>query len=102
MEITGKGPGASIEAYMSSIKGKGPAAPAQKTASVPALQEDKVILSPEAKEILDAKRQIEDVPDIRTEKVDALRQQVESGTYEVQGDRVAVKMIGESLINQLL
>ena len=102
MEITGKGPGVGIEAYVTSIKGKGPVAPVGGAAADSPVQQDKVVLSPQAKEIQDAKRKLDEMPDIRTEKVEALQQQIESGTYEVQGDRVAVRMISEALIDQLL
>jgi negative regulator of flagellin synthesis FlgM len=102
MEISGKGPGVGIEAYVTNVKDKGPVAPVEGAAPTSPVQEDKVELSPEAREIQEAKRQLDEIPDIETEKVEALQQQIESGTYEVQGDRVAVNMLSESLIDQLL
>jgi len=103
MEITGKGPGISLEAYVTQIKdNKAAAAVGEASAAAPAAQQDKVVLSPEAREVQEAKRQLEAVPDIRTEKVAELRQRIESGTYQVEGDRVAVRMISESLVNTLL
>ena len=102
MEISGKGPGVSIEAYINNIRDQKPVEPVEAVAPQRPVLEDKVILSPEAREIQDAKRQLENIPDIRSEKVGEIQRQLESGTYEVKGDQVAVKMITESLINQLL
>ncbi len=59
--------------------------------------EDKVDLSAESKEM----KKIHDVlavtPDVRTERVEALKKSVESGQYDVKSDALATKMIKDFL-----
>ncbi len=55
--------------------------------------EDKVDLSPESKEMKRMHDILAATPDIRSERVDALKNLVESGQYEIKSDEVASKMI---------
>ena len=60
---------------------------------------DRVEISSEArqKEIRETKRLLEKVPDVREEKVAALKTAIEDKTYEVKGKEIARKMIKESI-----
>lgn len=58
---------------------------------------DKVNLSGKAKEIAKLKEFINQLPDIRTERVEALRKAIETGTYRVDSFKVAEKMLSEEL-----
>jgi negative regulator of flagellin synthesis FlgM len=60
-----------------------------------------VNLSTTAKDVQNLKNAISKLPDVREEKVQALRDQIEKGTYRVDADKVADKMVGESLIDLL-
>jgi negative regulator of flagellin synthesis FlgM len=102
MEITGKGPGVHIEAYISNVKDKGSLPALEPVSATPSIQPDRVELSPQAKEIQEAKRLLEEMPEIRAEKVSQLQAAVKNGTYEVKGDQVAIKMIRQSLIDTLM
>lgn len=64
--------------------------------------EDKVVISDAARAIQEASGKIGDQEGIRAEKVEALKGQVASGTYQVDPQKVAEKMIRESLLNELL
>ncbi len=66
------------------------------------MEEDKVILSLEAKKIQEAKKLMDSIPDIREEKVAKIKAQIENGTYQVEDKKLASKMIKESLLNELL
>ena len=66
------------------------------TASVP---EEKVSLSEQARDVQNIKKAINELPDVRQEKVDALKEKINQGTYDVNGEKVAQKMIGESLLD---
>ncbi len=66
------------------------------------IDEDKVILSPGAREVREALLRVADEPDIRSEKVSALRDQIENGVYHFDGRKIALKMISEHLIDQVL
>jgi negative regulator of flagellin synthesis FlgM len=70
-----------------------------KQAGVNTVQEEKVSLSTKGMDIQQARKAINDLPDVRTEKVEDLRNQIEQGTYHVNGEDIAEKMIGESLID---
>ena len=62
---------------------------------------DTVELSDLGKKVQEAHRQLESIPDIREDKVAQLKEQIENGTYEVDADKLADKMIKESLLNDL-
>lgn len=42
---------------------------------------------------------IKKLPDVRQDKIDQLRNQIESGTYNVSGRKVAEKIVGAALDN---
>jgi negative regulator of flagellin synthesis FlgM len=70
--------------------------PAGDAASVP---EEKVSLSAQARDVQTIKKAINELPDVRKEKVDALKKQIREGSYDVNGEKIAQKMIGESLLD---
>lgn len=43
--------------------------------------------------------QVKNLPDVRQERVDQLRNQIENGTYNVSGKKVAEKIVGTALDN---
>jgi negative regulator of flagellin synthesis FlgM len=60
---------------------------------------EKVDLSAKAKDILRIKQIMDQTPDVREAKVQELKRQIDSGTYTVDTDKVADKMVGEALID---
>ena len=67
-----------------------------------AAKTDTVVISDAAKRIQEAKTQLDNIPDVRAEKVAKLKEQVESGTYKVDAEKTADKLIKEHLIYDLL
>lgn len=63
---------------------------------------DKVILSPQAREIQDLKNYMKKIPDVREQKVAALKKQIDTGKYKIDSQAIALKMIQDSLILLLL
>ena len=61
--------------------------------------EEKVDLSTKAKEIQQAKVEVAKLPDVREEKVQEIKSQVDKGTYNVSGEKIADKMVNESIID---
>ncbi|MCK7510317.1 MAG: flagellar biosynthesis anti-sigma factor FlgM [Desulfobacterales bacterium] len=61
-----------------------------------------MVISDTAKRIQDARFQLESIPDTRPEKVAEIKRRIEDGTYEINPDKIADKMIRESLLNDLL
>ena len=64
--------------------------------------EDRVLLSPMAKEIQMAKSQLQEIPDVRVEKVAEIKNQIAQGSYQVSSERIAHRLMSESLLNELL
>jgi negative regulator of flagellin synthesis FlgM len=64
--------------------------------------EDRVLLSPAAKEIQMAKNQLQNIPDVRFEKVAEIKNQLAQGSYSVPSETIAHRLMGESLMNELL
>ncbi|HKZ16782.1 MAG TPA: flagellar biosynthesis anti-sigma factor FlgM [Geobacteraceae bacterium] len=56
-------------------------------------QQDRVELSTRKTEIEKLKNTVEAMPDVRTEKVEALKQQLADGSYRVESIKVAQKML---------
>ncbi|SMC19418.1 anti-sigma-28 factor, FlgM family [Desulfacinum hydrothermale DSM 13146] len=57
--------------------------------------QDRVELSKEALEMAKTKKVMMEREEIRTERVDQLRQMLQNGSYTVQADKVAAKMLDE-------
>jgi negative regulator of flagellin synthesis FlgM len=54
---------------------------------------DEAVLSQRAQEVLAARKALAAIPDVRAEKVAELRQKISSGTYEVDAEAVARKIL---------
>ncbi len=102
MEITAKNAPIKLEAYIKNLSDKGKTGPSSKQSSGEILREDEVVLSPKAREIQAAKKSLNSLPDIREEKVAHLKNQIENGTYQIKGEKIAVKMLKESLLNETI
>jgi negative regulator of flagellin synthesis FlgM len=74
---------------------------AEKDPRPQAITSDTVVISETAKRIQAAQSQLEAIPDVRSDKVAEIRRRIEDGTYEIQPDKIAEKMIRESLLNDL-
>ena len=64
-------------------------------------QEERVTLSDQARDIQQARQALSELPEVREEKVAELKARIDNGSYRVDGDKVAEKMIGESLLDIL-
>ena len=93
MEITAKNSPIKLEAYIKNIRNKGKTGLSSKQASEEILSGDKVVLSPKAKEIQEAKKLLNSLPDIREEKVAHLKKQIENGTYQIKKPDNLIKNI---------
>ena len=73
--------------------------PVDKPAAAAAAPEEKVDISTKSKDLLQIKNAIDKLPEIREEKIQQLKTQIEKETYTINGGKIAEKMIGESLID---
>lgn len=58
---------------------------------------DTVNLSSAAKELSRAKSQLEEVPDVREDKVAEIKKQIQDGTYQPDAQKIAGNMLRDSL-----
>ena len=62
---------------------------------------EKVNLSTTAKDVQRIQSEIEKLPEVREEKIRELQAQIDRGTYSADADKIAEKMVGESLLDNL-
>lgn len=102
MEISPKNKADMVGAYVSQVQMKPKAEDvAEKDSQQQAITADRVIISDTAKRIQEARAQLETIPDIRSEKVSEIKRSIQDGTYKIEPDKIADKMIRESLLNDL-
>ncbi len=65
------------------------------------LTKDQVTVSETAKQISRLTVEVSNIPDIRADKVEELKNAINAGTYEVRGSEIAGKIIKEALIDKL-
>jgi negative regulator of flagellin synthesis FlgM len=70
-----------------------------KPATVAAVPEEKVDLSTKAKDLQQIKNAVAQLPEVREEKIQELKLQIEKGVYNINSSNIAEKMVGESLID---
>ena len=100
MEITPKD-SVNIEAYVNQVQDKDKV---DATSEQPEKQEtksDTVVLSDTAKKIQETQTQLKAIPDVREDKVAQLKEQIENGTYEIDEEKIADKMLKDLLLNDL-
>jgi len=72
----------------------------QKDMTVIAPAEDKILLSERAKEVYRLTSISESLPDVREDKVSAIKSRIASGEYKVDSKKVAEKIVLESILNE--
>ena len=100
MEITPKD-SVNIEAYVNQVQEKDKADAAAEQTEQQQNKADTVALSNAAKNIQEAQKQLEAIPDVREDKVAELKEQIENGTYEIDAEKIADKMLKDALLNDL-
>ncbi len=102
MKIADNNSSLNIRNYVSNVQDNRKTDCSAKQGSSQTVKEDKVVLSPKAKEVQEATKLIKELPDIREEKVAKLKEQVDQGTYRIDGEKIAFKMLKESILDELL
>ena len=62
---------------------------------------DRLELSVRSREISHLEDLIRSTPDIRQSKVDQVRKDIESGTYNIKAEKIAEKIIGGNLLDEV-
>jgi negative regulator of flagellin synthesis FlgM len=104
MQITPKNQASGIDAYNAAqLQGKPKAGGEDSPLSdSPALKADTVDLSETGKRLQEAQTQLQAIPDVRMDRVAELKAQIDNGTYKIQSEEIAEKMIRDSLLNDFL
>lgn len=63
---------------------------------------DRVELSDTARASQQARQLLDGLPEVRLDKVAELRAKIEGGVYNVRGEQVAVRMLGQGLFDRLI
>jgi negative regulator of flagellin synthesis FlgM len=100
MEITPKD-AVNIESYVNQVQDKDKVNAQSEQPEKQQKKADTVVLSDMAKTVQEAQTQLESIPDVREDKVAELREQIENGTYEIDAEKLADKMLRDSLLNDL-
>lgn len=66
-----------------------------------AVPQEKVNLSAAARDIQALKGAIAELPEIREKKVEDLKTRIDQGTYNISGEKIAEKIVGETIIDIL-
>ncbi len=96
MRITGSQVGPVTPAQLSQIKKTAPTSAADTTRPA-----DEVQFSSDVEAIEAARKAIAAAPDVRQDKVEALRQQIAAGTYQISSEKIADKMLAEARLFQI-
>jgi negative regulator of flagellin synthesis FlgM len=102
MEITPNDNTINIDAYVNNINDKQKAENTSDKAEKNVAKTDTVNISDAAKEIQEVRKELDNIPEVRAEKVEQLKNQIENGTYEIKSEEIAEKMLKDSLLNDLL
>lgn len=101
MEINPTDNTINIDAYINNISDKHKAENTSDKAEKNAAKTDTVHISDAAKEIQEVRKELDNIPDVRADKVEQLKNQIENGTYEIKSEEIAEKMLKDSLLNDL-
>lgn len=64
--------------------------------------QDQVSVSGQAKEISRLQAEVSKLPDVRTDRVEDVKNAINTGTYNIRGETVAGKMLKEAVIDSVI
>jgi negative regulator of flagellin synthesis FlgM len=73
-----------------------------KETAAPKGREDQVQISTRAKEFQHLSELVAQTPDVRADKVQKIQAALKSGSYNVRGEQVADKLIGNTVLDAIL
>lgn len=66
------------------------------------LSKDQVTVSEKAKEIGKLQVEVSKMPEVRTDRVEEVKNAINAGTYNVKGEAVAGKLLREAIIDSIV
>lgn len=100
MEISGKKTPGQLEAYTRQVETYQPPNRHHTLPGPAKTDVDTVSLSPEAKQIQATVQRFKEFPEVREERVAAIRRQLDQGTYRIDARQIALNMLKESLADE--
>jgi negative regulator of flagellin synthesis FlgM len=97
MKITASQIGAINPAYLKEVKKTSQASATDATRPA-----DSVSLSSDVAAIDAAREAIGALPDVRQEKIEALRREIQAGTYHVPAEKIAEKILKENQLSRIV
>ncbi len=103
MKVNSNNPSIELNAYVKQVRQQQRTMDTAQQANQPVQQNgDKVNLSSRAREVQQASDLLKSMPDVRTDKVEKVKMEVDKGTYKVVGAQVATDMLKETFENNLV
>jgi negative regulator of flagellin synthesis FlgM len=102
MKVNGENPSIISTLYQNRISDAQSRTNRKSGHSVTGVADDKVQLSDRARQVKDAADALAKLPDVREEKVEQVKMEVEAGTYRVVGQKVAMDMLKETFENNMV
>jgi negative regulator of flagellin synthesis FlgM len=65
-------------------------------------KDDQITLSGPARDIGRLQMDVSKIPDVRTDRVEEVKNTINSGTYDVKGDAVAGKLLKDAIIDKTI
>jgi negative regulator of flagellin synthesis FlgM len=102
MKVNGENPSIASVVYQNQISIAQSRKGRKSGHSATGVVDDKVRLSARAREVQEAANAMAKIPDVREEKVQQVKMEVDSGTYKVVGNKVARDMLRETFENNMV
>lgn len=103
MKVDGNNGTVELSAYLQNVqRQRAASAGYERQEARPAAEGDRVELSERAREVQQASRAAQALPDVREEKVAQAKMEVAQGTYNVNGEQAATAMLKESMENEMV
>ncbi len=102
MKVTENSTFINLDAYLKNIKKQDRSNDTANNITTGTVKNDEVVLSPVATKINESRKAIDSIPDTRDAKIAELKNRIENGSYQIDNELVASKMVKESLLNDLL
>jgi negative regulator of flagellin synthesis FlgM len=65
-------------------------------------KDDQITLSGPARDIGRLQMDVSKLPDVRTDRVEEVKNSINAGTYDVKGDAVAGKLLKDAIIDKII
>jgi flagellar biosynthesis anti-sigma factor FlgM len=99
MKIEGKSAFVRMEALFGKAKAQRNSNPLSGSGAQNGPYTDKVVLSPQARELQEIRQKFNTLPDVREQQIAAISRQIQGGQYQRSSEQAALGLIRETLFN---